>query len=92
MIVEELGQALERAALALEADDPIAAADAMAEVQRLCEETPASSVRLDAQSLERLRALQERCERGARSAQERISREFEAASSARRAATAYGER
>lgn len=92
MIAEELGQALERAARALEADDPLAAADAMAEVQRLCEETPASRVRLDAQSLERLRTLQERCERGARSVQDRLTREFEAASSARRAAAAYGDR
>lgn len=90
MIAGEIAEALERAATALDADDAVAASEALAEALRACAAAEAQGLRLDVAALARLRELHGRGEAAAGRVAEKIALALETAGSARRASTAYG--
>jgi len=89
VITERLAAALERAELALEGDDAVAAAGLLAQAVRGCAELAERGVRLDDATLARLRLLHERGNAAAARASARLARAMDNAGSARRAAIAY---
>jgi hypothetical protein len=86
---ETLGDALARAAAALEAGDAVGAAAAMAEAGRACQQAQARGERVERDALAVLAALHARCERGMLRTRATLEQALEAAGSARRAVTAY---
>jgi hypothetical protein len=89
VIASVLAAALERAATALEVGDPIAAAAAMTEAGRACQQAQARGDRLDDGELAALTELHARCKRGEERARATLEQALESAGSARRAAAAY---
>ncbi len=90
MIAAEIAEALERAATALEADDAVAAAEALAVALRACAQAETQGLRLDVAALARLRELHGRGEAAAARVAEKIALTLGTAGSARRASAAYG--
>jgi hypothetical protein len=89
MIAETLAAALERAELALEGDDAVAAAAELEQAVRGCAALAERGVQLDDATLERLRLLHVRGTSAAARAAARLARALDNAGSARRAAAAY---
>ena len=86
---EELEAGLEAAARALEAGDPIGAAEAVVRAAASCAALQASGERLPPEALARCAALQRRCEAAAPEVVKRLAGDFELASRSRRAGDAY---
>jgi hypothetical protein len=89
MTAPELAGALERAAVALESDDPTTASAALAEARRACATVEALGNRIDRAELDRLCVLHRRGEAVALRAIARLAEALGSASSARRALSAY---
>jgi hypothetical protein len=88
----QLEQALAAAALALEAGDPIGAAEASARSAQACAALESRGAALSPDELARCRALQERCQVAVQLVQRRLVGELQSASRSRRASDAYAGR
>ncbi len=89
MIADEIAEALERAATALDADDAVAAGSALADALRACAAAEAQGQRLDRSTLARLRELHQRGTAAAARVTGKLALALETAGNARRAAAAY---
>jgi hypothetical protein len=84
-----LGEALRRAARALDGDDAVAAAAALEQATHACEAALREDLRLDREALGALRALHGRCVEAAHRAREKLALALGVAGDARRAVAAY---
>ena len=84
-----LAHALERALSALESEDAVLASAALAEAERVCAQAERQGLRLDPETLERLRELHRRGMSAAERAAAKLAHALDSAGSARRAVSAY---
>ena len=89
--VEQLEAALAATAAALDAGDPIVAAEASGRAAAACQALAAAGQPLTPDQLDRARALQASCEAAAERVQRRLVVEVAQSARSRRAATAYGD-
>ncbi len=90
-MAEALGRAFEEAARALEAQDAIAANEAMATAAGCCLEAERLGLRLPEASLARLKALHARCTTAAEELRSTLGASMVQAGTSRRASDAYRE-
>jgi hypothetical protein len=88
-VTGRIAAAMERAELALEGDDAVAATAALTEAVLGCQALAERGVRLDEATVARLRLLHERGTVTAARASARLAQALGSAGSARRAAAAY---